>query len=156
MCNPLWQPLPSFCQTLLLCFHSFGLVLRLLQDWNRSCSRGWWECKLLPPLWKTICPSPVELNICMLYDLAFCFLVCASEISLDVFTRIHVKEYVESPQLDTVQISIIWDQLSELGYSCTMGYYTEKKVNESHSHRPAMNESYKDKTERKSRLLETS
>lgn len=37
-----------------------------------------------------------------------------------------------------------------------MEYYTEKKLDESQSHRPAMSESYKHKIEWKRRLLETS
>lgn len=35
-----------------------------------------------------------------------------------------------------------------------MEYYAAKKIKESQSHRPVMNESYKLKTELKSRLLE--
>lgn len=101
-----FAPLPNLCQTLLILFHSFSLVLRLLQDWNRSWGRG---CKLLQPLWKTMCHSPVELNICILYDLPFYSLVCSAEISLDVFTRRHVKDYLEPPKLETIEISIIWE-----------------------------------------------
>ena len=81
------------------------------QCWRRYREKGpllhcWWECKLIQPLWRTVCRFLKKLEIELPYDAAILLLGIHMEETRDRCTRVHCSTVYNSQDMEATWMSI--------------------------------------------------